>query len=101
MRLLARMATSELFLWPIGLLVLFLIGDDSGTSACLFRFLGVEHCWGCGLGHAVHEALHLHLNESIASHPLGIPILLILVTRILQLGKTHLKNPPTWTSNNY
>lgn len=97
---LIQFATSEIVLWSAGLFVLYFLGS-SGTegTVCLFAGLGLERCWGCGLGHAVHDAMHLQFTHSVAHHPFGIPVLIILLYRIFQLATPYFKTRPPWTSN--
>lgn len=97
---LIHLTTSELTLWIAGLLVLYAIGGDHGLgTVCMFSWFGVDHCWGCGLGRALHEAMHLEFTRSIDQHPLGIPVLIILLLRIFQLAIPRTQTKPPWTSN--
>lgn len=94
-----RFATNEVTLWTLGLIALFLAGDMPGPSICLFKWMGIERCWGCGLGHALHDALHLDLAGSFAHHPLGIPVLAVILGRVIGLARRSIQPPipPTWT----
>jgi hypothetical protein len=76
----------ELLVWVGALVILFFLSEDSSQpSLCFFRFLGFTHCWGCGIGHSIHDALHLQFKESFHHHPLGIAAVIILLHRIFQL----------------
>lgn len=76
----------ELTIWIAALTVLFFMKIDTHSpSLCLFRFLGFQHCPGCGLGHAISAALHLHFAASLQYHPLGIVAIIIILNRIKQL----------------
>jgi|GEM_PF-485784 len=69
-----------------GLLYLLIIDPShSHFSFCLFKLAGIDFCPGCGLGRSVSYLLHLNAVESIKTHPLGIPALLIIVYRIVSL----------------
>ena len=75
----------EVTVWIIGMIILFFMNVDNETSLCLFRFIGFTHCPGCGIGHAIHDALHFRFSSSFAHHPLGIPAVIIIFIRIKQL----------------
>lgn len=82
----------ELLFWIAALLVLFFLPvQTTENSLCVFRFLGFRHCPGCGIGHAIHDALHFQLRSSFRQHPFGIPGTLIIFIRIKKL----LLNPKT------
>jgi hypothetical protein len=71
--------------WTAALLGMYLMDPGGqGGSLCLFRFLGLESCPGCGLGHAVHYALHLDFSSSWQAHWLGVPVTLAILTVILK-----------------
>jgi hypothetical protein len=73
----------ELLFWSTALVLLFFMKvDTTAPSLCIFRCLNIDHCPGCGLGHAIHEALHLQLSSSFHYHPLGIVAVLIILNRI-------------------
>ncbi|MCP9751830.1 DUF2752 domain-containing protein [Ferruginibacter sp. HRS2-29] len=59
--------------------------DSASSSLCLFRFAGFNSCPGCGIGHSIHEALHLNFARSFSEHIFGIPAVLIILYRIKQL----------------
>lgn len=76
---------SEQLLWLTSLLLLFFMNPaKSSFSLCLFKLLGFKSCPGCGIGHAIHYLLHLHLRESFEAHILGVPALLTIVYSILK-----------------
>jgi len=94
-------ATTEVMLWSFALIVLFFFGGGSKSfTLCFFHLMDLNSCWGCGLGHAIHDAMHLRLSASLEHHPLGIPVLLILLQRIFKLTRSRIKQPTTWISNN-
>jgi|SRR5579872_6048667 len=74
----------EPLIWTASLILLFFLpAGDGGRSLCLFRFLGIHQCPGCGIGHAIHYALHLEFKKSFEAHFMGIPAVVILGARIL------------------
>lgn len=87
----ARQALSRLPLeagiWLIGLIALACLNPytNQTSSLCVFHALGLRFCPGCGLGHAISFLFHGDLRSSLAAHPLGIPALVILSSRILSL----------------
>jgi len=75
----------ELIFWAGALLVLFFMSTGDSPSLCIFRFAGFSSCPGCGIGHSIHDALHLNFARSFSEHILGIPAVLIILHRIKQL----------------
>lgn len=76
----------EVLMWMAAMTILFFMeAPEANNSLCLFRFAGFTHCPGCGIGHAIHDALHLSLSSSFKHHPLGIPAVIIIFIRIKQL----------------
>ncbi|MBI2274947.1 MAG: DUF2752 domain-containing protein [Bacteroidetes bacterium] len=76
----------ELLFWVTSLLVLFFLPvQKTESSLCLFSLLGGGPCPGCGLGHAIYYALHLHPVQSFQHHPIGIFAVLVIFMRIRQL----------------
>lgn len=74
-------------IWLTALVLLFFM-DTSKDSAsfCLFKMAGFHSCPGCGIGHAMHDALHFDFVRSFHEHILGIPaVLIILYTTIKSL----------------
>lgn len=65
-------------------------GAGSSRTLCLFRNLGIENCPGCGLGSSVSYALHGQFYSSLHAHILGMPAVLILLSRIGSLLKGYL-----------
>lgn len=79
-------ARLELICWSAALLVLFFMAvDNNDQSLCIFRFIGLQSCPGCGLGHSIHYALHFQLSQSFHAHFFGLPAVLIILHRIKQL----------------
>lgn len=78
---------AELMIWSTALTLLFLIHpESSGSSLCVFRYIGFASCPGCGLGHSIHYAMHFEFLQSIHAHLFGIPAVLIILHRIIQLS---------------
>ena len=76
----------ELLVWFAALILLFFLNPDgSEASLCVFRWIGIEQCPGCGLGHSIHHALHARFTQSFHEHMMGIPGLIIIFHRIIQL----------------
>lgn len=77
----------ELVCWSGALILLFFMPVESAEpSLCLFRFIGFNSCPGCGIGHAIHYALHFDLVASFHEHLFGLPAVLIILYRIKQLS---------------
>ncbi len=68
------------------ILLFFIHPGNSETSLCAFRFIGFTSCPGCGIGHAIHFAMHLQFLQSLHAHLFGIPAVLIILYRIVQLS---------------
>lgn len=79
---------AELVFWLASLILLFLMKTEKDPSLCIFRFIGFSHCPGCGLGHAIHYALHLHFALSFDAHIFGMPSVFIMLYRVKQLSFT-------------
>ncbi len=77
----------EALVW-IGGLVVISLPDPTivrSWSLCVFDLLGITFCPGCGLGHAVAFLVRGELELSLASHPLAIPVVIVLLGRALYL----------------
>jgi hypothetical protein len=76
----------ELLFWIAALTSLYLMpADTTAGSLCPLSWLGFGHCPGCGIGHAIHDALHLEWKTSLQHHIMGIPAVLIIFSRIIRL----------------
>lgn len=84
-----RRVPVEAVLWMGGLVLMvsFDPTTDAEASWCLFSWMGVDACLGCGLGHSVAHLARGHLAASFAAHPLGIPVVLVLLAHAGRL--TH------------
>jgi hypothetical protein len=74
----------EPLIWTAALVVLFCMNVSDTHSLCLFRMAGISHCPGCGIGHAIHDALHLRFVLSFNEHLLGIPATLLIIYSIIK-----------------
>lgn len=80
----------ELFIWISALIYLMAIDPSAEhTSFCVYKFIGINWCPGCGIGHAISFALHGDFSASFQAHKFGIIALLILLHRIYILIKTN------------
>lgn len=93
---------SEVIIWN-GALILLGVMNVNDTSLCLLKNMGITWCPGCGLGHAIHYALHFEFEKSFQEHILGIPATLILFYQscksIYTINKTTHYGPATNTKN--
>jgi hypothetical protein len=72
-------------IWTIALACLFFMESSPGDfSFCIFRLAGINSCLGCGIGHAIHHALHLEFEASMREHILGIPAAVALMLMIIK-----------------
>jgi Protein of unknown function (DUF2752) len=78
---------SEILLWSIGLLYLaFVVNPDMPNfSFCVFKMMGIDSCWGCGLGRSIAYLFDGNLKSSFQAHPLGIFATFVLLHRIFTL----------------
>lgn len=94
---------AEPVIWTIALLLLFFLDPSSQSiSFCLFRFIGLQFCFGCGIGHAIHYVLHLEFKQSFQEHMLGIPAAIGILYTILKSvisEKKPLINEPATNAN--
>jgi len=56
---------------------------------CVFKWLGLTFCPGCGLGHSISWLLHGNLSRSWEQHPLGVLALAVLIHRMYTLLKNN------------
>ncbi|MEO6356648.1 MAG: DUF2752 domain-containing protein [Ferruginibacter sp.] len=77
----------ERLFWCMSLVLLFCMRpDNNAPTLCIFSRLNIHTCPGCGIGHAIRDALHLQLGSSFHHHPLGIVAVIIICHRIVQLS---------------
>lgn len=77
----------EGIVWACSLIFLAFINDpnQSHFTICPFANAGLDYCFGCGLGNSVSLILHGNIPNSFDVHLLGIPALIIILFRIIQL----------------
>ena len=80
-------AVVEATVWSVGLLLMAAADPtrEALFEVCLLKLAGLAWCPGCGLGHAVGFLARGHVVEAMASHPLVIPVVVVLVARIVSL----------------
>ena len=80
----------EGFFWLTALVLLALMSPTlDEPSLCAFRWLGIESCPGCGLGHSISAAFRGQFSASFDFHPLGIFAIIILSIRIFSVFKDY------------
>lgn len=74
----------DIIFWSAALLALALNSPEvEGQSLCFFRFAGLDHCLGCGLGTSISYLFRGQLTASFAAHPLGAPVLGVLLYHLI------------------
>jgi hypothetical protein len=76
---------TELILWLIALVFVWIMPTTPLQSFCLFKQIGLTFCPGCGIGRAIHEVMHANWVASWHYHKLGLPALVMICWRILKL----------------
>jgi hypothetical protein len=90
----------EAVAWIVGLILLASMDPlQSHASFCPLAATGIEWCPGCGLGHSLAWLFRAEFIRSFQEHWLGLPAVLILSYRILQIIRTNLKDFHNGTSN--
>lgn len=82
----------ELTVWISSLVLLALMDPttDVHYSFCIFKFLGIQFCPGCGLGHSISFLFHGDWQQSFSAHPLGIFAVAVILHRIYKLSVIHI-----------
>jgi len=82
----------ELTVWIIALILLASMNPstDIHNSFCIFKFLGINFCPGCGLGHSISYLFHGDLKASFSAHPFGIFAVAVILFRIYKLSCLHI-----------
>lgn len=86
-----KLINLEVVFWISGLLYLAFFNDFQVNhfTICPISVLGFEHCPGCGLGNSISLLLNGYIIDSIHAHLLGIPAVIILLTRIYTILKSN------------
>jgi len=63
---------------------------DGSITLCIPTLLGFDGCLGCGLGRSIGHLARGQMGESWAANPLGVPAVLIIIARIVQLVRLRL-----------
>jgi hypothetical protein len=90
----------EALIWIAGLIVLAIIKPENHShfTLCPFKNLGFKYCPGCGLGLSISYLFHGCIKESIQSHVLGIPAVIMLLVRTISIMKrTRIIHPDITT----
>jgi hypothetical protein len=86
----------ESMFWILALISLLLLsGDISTGSICLWSMIGIDFCPGCGIGRSVGLLLRGDIHASLQAHWLGIPALLAISFRLIQLFNLISQNHKT------
>lgn len=81
----------ELVFWLAALVLLANTNPhDHHFSLCPLASIGITWCPGCGLGRSIASLFHGEITESLAHHWFGIPALLLICFRMLQLAKERI-----------
>ncbi|MFY7900869.1 MAG: DUF2752 domain-containing protein [Chitinophagaceae bacterium] len=76
----------ELLFFSAAIITLYCMDvATTSTSFCVFKWIGFNSCFGCGIGHSIHYALHFQFLKSFQAHPLGIFAICIILCRIFTL----------------
>ncbi len=78
---------AELIIWILAILLLAFNDPFSEPqfSLCIFKQMGFNGCWGCGLGKSISFLIRGEIEKSLEAHAFGIPAFGILTFRILEL----------------
>jgi hypothetical protein len=84
----------EITVWITALTLLALMNPSTDThySFCVFKFIGIHYCPGCGLGHSISYLFHGNLRASFVAHPLGAVAVVVIIARIHKLSCLHIFN---------
>lgn len=79
----------ELAFWIVALTLLFFKSAEVHLfSLCPLALLGWEGwCPGCGIGRSINLLMHFQWTASFKAHWFGLPALIIIMNRIINLSK--------------
>lgn len=90
----------ESIIWMLALLLLFFLNPSEDLpSVCVFKLVGFESCPGCGIGHAIHFALHFKFQQSLSEHIFGIPATIGILYHLFYSFQKLKQNNLKWTNN--
>lgn len=90
----------EFIFWVTALVLLATANPhEHHFSLCPLANLGITWCPGCGLGRSISALFHGQLSESLSFHWLGLPALLLMVYRMIQLSTTWIKGNKKFNLN--
>ncbi|MFO7614907.1 MAG: DUF2752 domain-containing protein [Bacteroidales bacterium] len=76
----------EAFFWLAALIWLAIDNPvHHHYTLCPFHNLGISFCPGCGLGRSIGYLFRLNFEASFQAHPLGIPAVILIVTRFVKV----------------
>ncbi len=78
-------SNKELLIWVAALGYIYFMPLQNNFSFCFFKLMGITFCPGCGIGRAMHLVMHGQINYSFSFHYFGVPALLIILYRIINL----------------
>ncbi|QCR25116.1 hypothetical protein C1N53_15730 [Pontibacter sp. SGAir0037] len=64
-------------------------GGEHLFSLCPFSWIDFWFCPGCGLGHAIAFLFRGEWVASWKAHPLGLPVLVVLLWRVLVIIRNY------------
>jgi len=80
----------EALIWIAALLILaFSNPMDTCYSICPLHNLGINWCPGCGIGHSISWLFRGDIMQSMHAHPLGIPAVIIILSRIVGIFRKN------------
>lgn len=87
----------ELLVWSLALIMLACMNPaaEQHFSLCIFKWMGISFCPGCGLGHSISWLFRGEIIKSWQAHPLGIFAVVVLLHRIYMLIFKNKSSLPT------
>jgi hypothetical protein len=91
----------ELIFWVVAIIALAVANpaNQPQYTLCPLKLMGITWCPGCGIGHAISWLLHGNIARSWQAHCLGIPALLLIISRIFVLGRAAVRPKPEFKFN--
>lgn len=87
----------ELCFWVLALILLATAvpvepGHVHHFTLCPLANMGFDWCPGCGIGRSITQLFHGNVGASLEHHWFGIPALVIIVWRIVELIRLRIDN---------